>query len=164
MTDTTVETPWNCLEEHGPGCEDGDPDLVIVLAGLDDEGRRTLHCGGCAEDVVANPQIYPGHVLVPTHTLDADELVEIFGANWEEGNGDFGPEDLIDDCRTECFPDHPGAAILACYVDRNNGGLGLVCTDPRCYSDIANDSERYAMYGTHTLPEWLMDELFPDED
>lgn len=163
MTDTTVEA-YNCLHEHGPGHEDGDPDLVIVLAGTDAQGRRTLFCGPCAEDLVTSPDVYPGEALVPTHALDADELVEIFGADWEDGNGDFGPGDLVDDCRTECFPDHPGVVVIASYVDRRNGYMGLVCTNPKCYSDIASQPEQYAMYGTHTLPEWLQDELFPHEE
>jgi hypothetical protein len=157
------ETPWNCLDEHGPNAEDGDPELVIVLAGTDKWGRRTLYCAGCAEDLVSHPELHEGSVLVPTNLLDEEELAEIFGPDWRDGNADWEPGDLRDDCRTDCLLRNPDAAIVAVYVNRHRGHLGTVCTDLTCYREIQGHPNDYAMYGTHTLPEWLLAELFPAE-
>lgn len=162
MTDT--ETAWNCLEVHGPAAEDGDPDLVIVLTATDADGRRELYCAGDAQDVLTSPDLYEGYTLVPTHLLSEADLAEIFGVDWRDGNGEWEAGDLVDDCRTECFLKHPDLAIIAVYVDRHSGHLGTVCSSPTCFRDIQRTPDRYAMYGTHTLPEWLLNDLFPTDD
>lgn len=157
----TVEAPWSCLQEHGPAAEGGDPDLVIVVAADDEQGQRGWYCADDAEDLVRCPDLYEGYTLVPTHLLSDQELADIFGADWRDGNGEWEPGDLLEDCRTECFVKHPGAAILAVYVERRRGYLGTVCSSPVCFQNIQGRPDDYAMYGTHTLPEWLLNDLFP---
>jgi transcription initiation factor TFIID subunit TAF12 len=71
---------WDCRVE----CGADNPDVEIVIVGIDNKGNTGLYCAGCAGDIIQNPQMHEddGIMLYGTHILADQVLREVFPADF----------------------------------------------------------------------------------
>ncbi len=170
---------WSCHHEHeGHSPKNGflylmpDSGKVLcgvgVIAGTDKNNHPYIFGLGCAEDVFTNPDMYEddGLELHGTHELDDDLLAEAglpdrYSATGVYPNSDIGGEIV----ELSLNGDDDSAFVVAATTA--DGELAVLSAN--LFHDLIKQPHRveelgYTLWGTHVLPQFVLADLFGEDD